>query len=191
MKKNKYPIPSSRERRVDYIILAVLLVIAFFAINYIVTKNKKEASLLKIESQEVVCRVIGYWHTSLYGNIFEYSVSGKIYKTHKSNYTRFRIGENFKGKYAKSKPEVIEIDLTSPVINNQDNFNVILAKVQKINSSSIPNIVLFTYYFNGCEYERSVCVDNADVYRNGDSCLILVKKEDPRIAYLKSQVNIK
>ena len=150
-------------------------------------KNEKEL-LLNIEPKEVVCKIIGRWHTRLSGNIFEYSVSNQKFTHHKSHGIFFEKGEYYQGNYANSEPAIIEIDLTLPIILNEENYNEVIGDVIKTNIKSNPNSVLFTYSVSGKKYKRDVYVDNANLYREGISYFILVKKGNPKVSYLKDQL---
>ncbi|MDE5422294.1 hypothetical protein L3073_08745 [Ancylomarina sp. DW003] len=191
MKKKKF-IKSDNlgktEKKILYVLLFIMLLIGYFFVDYIVSSKKERKYLLETESKGVTCQVIGRWHTRLSGNIFEYSVSGKTYEHHHQNNVKFKKGECYHGIFAKSKPEIVQIDLTSPIISNRGNFKEIFGKVQKTDANSKPNSILFTYRFFGSKYERKVYVEKADIYNIGKSYLILVDERDPVISYLKEQV---
>lgn len=191
MRKNKKTSMSSLEKKIQYVLLILLLVLSFFAARYVVLKKERESLLLESGTKEVVCKVVGTWHTRLSGNIFEYSVLGKVYKKHNQNYTKFRTGEFFKGRYSLQDPNVVEIDLTAPVIINKAMYIAVTASITFVDIKSNPNRVQFIFSINGEEYYRTVYVVDASVYKIGDSCAVLVNKEYPEISYLKNNVNIR
>ena len=191
MKKKKFIKSDNRgktEKKIQYVLLFIMLLIGYFFVDYKVSSEKERKHLLETEQKAVVCQIIGRWHTRLSGNIFEYSVSGKTYKHHHKNNVKFKKGECYHGIFAKSKPEIVQIDLTSPIISNRGNFKEIFGKVQKTDTNSEPNSVLFTYRFFGSKYKRKVYVEKADIYNIGKSYLILVDERDPMVSYMKKQV---
>lgn len=190
MKKKKFTKSDNlgkTEKKIVYIFLFIMLLIGYFLVNYIVSTNKEKNFLLTTDSKIVTCQVTGRWHTRLSGNIFEYTVSGKSYKTHNQNTIRFKKGEYFKGIYAKSKPEIIQIDLTYPILSSSNNYKETFGTVKKTDVNSEPNSVSFTYQFSGKKYKRELYVENANIYAIGKSYPILVNEKNPIIAYLKRE----
>ncbi|MBN2597084.1 hypothetical protein [Labilibaculum sp.] len=191
MKKKKFIKPDNlgkTEKKIVYVFLFIMLLIGYFFVDYIVSTKKEKNFLLATDSKIVTCQVTRHWHTHLSGNIFEYTVSGKSYKTHNQNTIRFKKGEYFKGIYAKSKPEIIQIDLTSPILSDTKYFKETLGKIQKTDANSEPNSVLFTYQFLGENYKRELYVENANIYAKGKSYPILVNEKNPMISYLKREI---
>ncbi|TKG93005.1 hypothetical protein EYV94_18720 [Puteibacter caeruleilacunae] len=188
MKKKIVNKLSKREKVINYVIVVVLMFIAYLFYDYVSTMNKESKSLLTKEPVSAEFTVIGSWRTKLSGNIFEYSVSGKSLKFHNRNEVTYFRGECFHGIYAKSKPEYVKIDLTSPILNGKDNFEEMSGKVKKVNKNSNPNSVRYTYRFLGKGFERTVYVKDAKIYEVDKYYRILVYRKKPSVSYLKDQV---
>lgn len=187
MKQNKRNIIGKREKSFIWVITFILAIILFSLIGYARYVSQKEKKYLMSKTDYITCKVIGRWRTSLQGNIFEYKVNNKTYKTHWQNYTPLENDEFYLAKYSLDNPEYVEIDLTRPVIKDTLNYVLSSGTVLKIESKSEPNRITFSYKYDDVVYKRKIYIRKDADYVVGRNYEILIKIASPKISYINEK----
>ena len=162
-----------------------------FFIVYNVNNKKYKENLLSENTAFTYSVIIGNNTYKSKTNYLQYIINDKKYETRPLSTRIFNIGEYYKIEYSKTNPEVSKVDYTSPIIFDLKKYKNIKGQVTKIFQNESLNILSFTYLFNGENYNRDILLKSVDDLKKNNEIDILVKIMNPKISYLKDQVQIK
>jgi|TARA_B110000908_G_C10024894_1_gene344611 hypothetical protein len=167
------------------LLLGIIICAFFFYKNY---DNENREKLLSENFEFTFCRIIGNNTYKSKTNFLEYNVDGIKYETRPLSSRIFNIGEFYKIKYSKSKPEISEVDYTKPIIFNRNEFDTIKGITTKTYESERLNVLSFQYKYGNEDYERDIILEKIENLKKGNEIKILVNKNNPKISYLERQV---
>jgi len=187
MKIEKDNLSPEQKRNVYVLIfIFILIIIAFF--TYIKQGNQYKDKLLSENTETTFCKVIGSSTYKTTQNHLEYNVNGKKYEIRPLSSRKFNIGEFYEIKYSKSKPEISQVDYTSPIIFDNEDYELVDGVVTKTFENDRLSVLSFGYYYLHKKYERDVILEKIGELKNGNEIEILVNKKKPKISYLKEQI---
>ena len=167
------------------LLLGIIICAFFFYKNY---DNKNREKLLSENFEFTFCRIIGSNTYKSKTNFLEYNVDGIKYETQPLSSRIFNIGEFYRIKYSKSKPEISEVDYTKPIIFDKNLFDTIKGIITKTYESERLSVLSFKYKYGNEKFDRDVIVEKIGKLKKGNEINIVVNKNNPKISYMKGQV---
>ncbi len=179
---------TAQQKRKAYIGIAFLSIILFSFFYYAYSLKKKTKELLSENTELTICKKTGYSTYKGYTDIITYSVNEKKYERELSGRKTVEIGEFYELKYSKSEPEFCEVNYYKPKILKEENYIVKEGFIIESYKSGKWKILNFEYSYQNKKYEREVYVTNLKDYEKGKKVEIIVNKTNPKISYLKKQI---
>jgi hypothetical protein len=167
------------------LLLGIIICAVFFYKNY---DNENRVKLLSENFEFTYCEIIGSNTYKSKTNFLEYNVDGIKYETQPLSSRIFNIGEFYRIKYSKSKPEISEVDYTKPIILNKNDFDFTSGIVTKTFEKQNLSVLSFSYNYRNENYERDVILEKIGELKKGKQIKILVNKKNPKISYLTEQI---
>jgi hypothetical protein len=187
MKMGKDNLTAEQKRKAYFgIAFLSIILISFFYYAYSLKNKTKE--LLSKNTELTICKKIGYSKYKGYTDIITYNVNGKKYERELSGRSSVEIGEFYELKYSKSEPEFCEVNYKNPKILNNENYITRKAILIDNYESGKWKTLTFKYSYQNKKYEREVYVTNLENYKNGKKVGIIINKMNPKISYLKQQI---